>query len=221
VSVGGRSPRELLGSLGADLDAAFREGPAAVGWRSARWRSLVRRRQVLVTVAIVVALGASTAAATRSIFSSSPPVPGLAPLAADLASGSLGSEHWQLSVARCSRPAGSVSVLLRAGSGGAGTSCGLAVQPPGAFYDPQRQVTFVFGALPAGTTRAELVLGANRSEVTPLAADANALRAARLPSGARVYVAMLSGYRVVTALTAFDSAGHVALVCQEQRCVAP
>jgi hypothetical protein len=182
---------------------------------------LARRRRLLVTLAIVAAVGAGTAAATRSIFSSSPPLPGLAPLAADLASGSSGSAHWQLSVARCTSPAGTVSVLLRTGSGGAGTPCGSVIQPPGTFYDPQRHVTFVFGALPGGVIRAEVVLAANRKEVTLSTADANALSAAGLPSGTRVYVAMLSGYRVVTALTAFDSGGHVVLVCQEQRCVAP
>jgi hypothetical protein len=142
-------------------------------------------------------------------------------LATDLASGSLGGGYWQMSVARCSSPPGSLSVLLRSGSGGAGTRCGSVVQPPGAFYDPQRHVTFVFGALPADATRAELVLGAKRSDVTSSTADPDALIAARLPAGTRAYVAMLSGYQVVTALTAFDSAGHVVLVCQEQRCEAP
>lgn len=219
MSAGGRTPDELLGSLGADLAAAFHDRPA-IGWRSAASRSL-RRQRLPVILMIVVALGASTAAATRSIFSSSPPLPGLAPLAASLASGSLGGGHWQLSVARCSGAVRGVSVLLRAGSGGAGSSCGPAIQPPDSFYDPHRRLTFAFGALPAGATSAELVLGATRDGVTPVAADADALRAAGLPAGTRVYVAALSGYRVVTALTAFDSAGHVVLVCQERRCVAP
>lgn len=215
MSSGGRTPGEVLGELGRDLDAAFRGPPAHRGGGWSTWRA---RWRLSVALLVLVAAGASTAAATTSIFSSSPPLPRLAPLAADVASGVTASERWQLSVARCSEPRGAVSLLLRAGSGGAGTACGAIVQPPAVFYDPRGGQAFAFGAVPAEASRVELVLGASRLEVTPSDAVARGLKAVGVPTATRVYVARIQGSAVVTAMAAFDASGHLVVVCQARRC---
>jgi hypothetical protein len=215
VSGGGRTPEEVLGELGRDLDAAIRSRAARHGRGWSAWRG---RWRLSVALLVSVAVGASTAAATTSIFSSSPPLPRLAPLAADLASGVQASEPWRLSVARCSEPRGAVSLLLRAGSGGAGTACGEVVQPPAAFYDPRSARAFVFGAVPAAASRVELALGGSRIEVTPRRALPRALKAVGLPPATRVYVARVPASEVVTAMTAFDASGRLVVACQARRC---
>ncbi len=206
-----RSPQQLLDALGDELQSAFAR-------RVPRRRRRGWRRGV-AALAVVVALGASTAAATRSIFSSAPPLPRLAPAAAILA-----TDHpagWQLSVSRCSRPARAVSLLLRTSVGGAGSACGPLIAPATTFYDPAARHSFAFGAVPASARRVELVLGRARRDAIPIPADADALHAARLPGDTYVYVVAIPATATVTAVTAFDGSGHLVLACQEQRCTTP
>jgi hypothetical protein len=218
----GRTPEQALAELGEQLDAAFRSAPERRWWS---WRSraglVFGRRRALALVAAVAVLGVSSAAATNSLFSSSPPAPLLAPLSIDVAKGTVGDEGWTLSLSRCSRPTGAVSVVLRAGSGGSGTGCGAIVQTPGVYYDPQRGNALAFGLLPAGTQRIELVLGAQRVNVKPSALNNRARVAAGVPAGTLAYITVLPAHAVLTALAAFSAAGHVTFVCQLRSCTRP
>lgn len=218
----GRTPEQLLAELGDQLDAAFRRAPEQRWW-SPRSRAgwVFRRRRALAALAVVAVLGVSSAAATNSLFSSSPPAPLLAPLSIDVAKGTIRGEAWTLSLSRCSRPTGAVSVVLRAGSGGSGTGCGAIVQTPGVYYDPEWRNALAFGLLPAGTQRIELVLGAQRVNVTPATLDSRARAAAGVPAGMLAYVTVLPAHAVLTALAAFSAAGRVTLVCQLRSCTRP
>ncbi len=217
-----RTPEQVLAELGEQLDAAFRKAPER-RWRSRRSRVgwVFGHRRALVALAVVGLLGVSSAAATDSLFSSSPPAPLLAPLSIDVAKGTVGGEGWTLSLSRCSRPAGAVSVVLRAGSGGSGTGCGAIVQTPGVYYDPARGNALAFGLLPAGTQRNELVLGAQRVDASTVTLDGRARAAAGVPAGTLAYVTVLPARAVLTALAAFSAAGHVTLVCQLRSCTRP
>lgn len=219
MSAPSRTPQEVLGELEHDLQTAFRR-------RSARPLHRVRRlngwRRVGLAVAVVATVGVSTAAATRSIFSTAPPIPQLARVAAIVArgeGGAHGAHAWQLLVSRCSRPAGAVSVLLRTAAGGAGSPCGPLLQPATALFGAGGAIAF--GAVPAGTKRVELTLGRTHVDVEPVDADADGLRAAGLPAHLRFYVTTLPPDATVTAATAFDGSGHLLLACQEQRCTTP
>jgi hypothetical protein len=119
------------------------------------------------------------------------------------------------------RHAGQVSVVLSAGSGGAGTPCGAAIQPPGVFYDPARGNAFAFGLLPAGTKHAELVLASGRQEVAPIPLDDAGRLAAHLAGGIVMYVVELPASAVVTALVGLDRNDRVTVVCHEGSCTQP
>ncbi|MGO9902962.1 MAG: hypothetical protein ACLP0J_25485 [Solirubrobacteraceae bacterium] len=213
----GRTPQQALAELERELVRAFDREPP----RRRRWRSWPRRTRVMIAAGAAVVLGASTAAATTSIFTSAPPIARLAPLAVDLGSGTVNGERWLISAGRCSGSSGAVSVLLRAGSGGAGSACGPAIGPPSTFYDPSRGVGLVFGVVPAGTARVEIVLGAATRVVAPVSADPDGLRAAGVTAGSRVYVAVVPISSLVTAMTAFDASGRLVLACSEGRCTRP
>ena len=217
MSVGGRTPQELLEDLGRDLSAAIDAQPRDRSGLGRVWR----RRSRVILLGVVVALGASTATAMRSIFSASPPVPRLAAVAADLASGTTAAGSWQLSVARCSEPGGGVSLLLHVAQGGAGTPCGPLFQLPATFFEPGKARAVVFGALPAGAARVELVMAGERRDLTPVRADPQALRALHLPAGALVYAAVTNVDQQPSAVAAFDSSGEIVFACQEQRCERP
>jgi hypothetical protein len=218
VNTRGRTPQELLEGLGRDLEAAFN---APAGGRSRSWRLWPRRSRSILLAAVLVAVGASTATAMRSIFSSSPPVPRLAPVAVDLASGTTAAGRWQLSVTRCSGPDWGVSLLLHVAAGGAGTPCGSLFQLPATFYEPGEARALVFGALPPGVARVELVLAGQQRELAAVSADPRALRALRLPAGSLVYAAVASIDQQPSAVAAFDASGRVVFACQEQRCERP
>jgi hypothetical protein len=221
MNAGGRTPQELLEELGRDLDAAF-DASAGGGWRSWRsWRSWPRRARSILLAAVLVAVGASTATAMRTIFSSAPPVPRLAPLAADLASGTTADGRWQLSAARCSGPGGGVSLLLHVAAGGAGNPCGSLFQFPTTFYEPSEARSLVFGAVPPGVARVELFFAGERRELAPVSADPRALRALHLPAGVLVYAAATGVDQPPSAVAAFDASGRVVFACQEQRCEGP
>jgi hypothetical protein len=204
-----RAPDEVLAELGASLDAA---------WRAPR-RPIRRRRAALLVALAMAVAGVSTAAATRTVFSSSPPVPELAPLAIDLGSGARQGVPWQLTVAHCGRPRGTVSLILSTPAGGAGSPCGAPVQPPATYYG--RRAALTFGLLPPEAVRAELRLGGGHADVQPRALSERSLQAARLAPALRIYVTATPVGQAVTALTAFDAGGHVVLVCQERSCVRP
>lgn len=211
-----RTPQDVLDDLGRELGIAYRAGPRGTRARIGAVRGW---RRAAAVIAFVAVMGGSTAAATRTLFAPAPPVPRLQRLAAILATGDTARGWWQVSVSRCARPADGVSVLLRTHEGGAGSPCGPPVQPPTVLLGSERE--FAFAIVPAGTERVELALGTSRRSVSPLAVDAGALRAARLPAGLRVYVARLERGQVVTAVTAFDGAGRLVLACQERRCETP
>jgi hypothetical protein len=212
---GTRTPQQLLAELGSALEGAAKDPIAR--------RRGVRRRatRLLGTIVVVAGLVVSTAAATTSIFASSPPLPRLSAQAVILGSGSVGRTAWEALVSHCEGRSGGVSLLLRSAGGGAGTACGALVGPPMALYDPDSTGALVFGAVPAGTTVVELALGAGRLRAAPVAADPAGLSAARLPVGTELFVARIASDRVVTAATAFAASGRLLLACQVARCTTP
>lgn len=216
MSAASRTPEQLLDELRRELAAGYR---ARRRWRRLPTRTPVSWRRAAALVGALAAVGGSTAAATRTLFAPAPPVPRLQRLAAILASGDAPRGWWQLSVTRCARPTGSVSVLLRTAAGGAGSACGPVVQAPTELLGPHGAIAFAI--VPAGAARVELALGAGRRTVAPIAADADALRAAHLPPGLRLYVTRLPPGRTVAAATVLDRAGDRLLVCQEDRCARP
>ena len=217
MSTPARTPQQVLAVLERDLTRAFAAGPQPRRQR----RALRRPRPGIVLLCAVVVMCASSAAATTSIFSPSPPVPRLAPLGVDLATGMSAGREWELQLSRCERPDGSVSVLLSTPTGGAGSACGSALQPPTTFYEPQSGEALAFGVVPSGTARVELTLDRGHLDARPSAVASRALAAAALPSGSAVYVVAVPGERIVTALTAFNSEGELLLDCTEQRCATP
>jgi hypothetical protein len=170
-------------------------------------------------VLVVIVVGGSTAAATQTIFSPAPPLPRLARVAVNLASDPVGSSQWQLSASRCSKPLGSYSLLLQAAGVGAGSPCGALIQPPSVVYG--NSFALAFGVVSGDTARVELALGPGRMQTTPVAIAHEALRAAGLSDGLRVYVARIAPTAVVTAMTAYDADGHLLLACQQRSCVKP
>ncbi len=217
MSTPARTPQQVLAVLERDLARAFAAEPQPRRYR----RALRRPRRGIVLLCGVVVACASTAAATSSIFSPSPPVPRLAPFGVDLAAGVSAGKEWELQLSRCERPAGSVSVLLSTATGGAGSACGSALQPPTTFYEPQGGEALAFGVVPSGTARVELALDRGHLDARPSAVPSRALAAATLPSGSAVYVVAVPRQRIVTALTAFNSEGELLLDCTEQRCARP
>lgn len=102
----GRSSQQILDDLGQRLDRAYVDPPRR------RFHRPARRSPIFTVLAIVGVVGASTAAATQTVFSTAPPLPRLSRMAVELGSGSSAGIRWQLTAGRCSTPAGSFSVLL-------------------------------------------------------------------------------------------------------------
>jgi hypothetical protein len=89
------------------------------------------------------------------------------------------------------------------------------------YFDPVAVRTWAFGALPPAARTVEVAATGARTSVAAVPADADAVGRGGLPSGMRVFVAVLDGARDVPLVTVRDDAGGVLLVCREGRCAPP
>jgi hypothetical protein len=223
-----REPDELLAELGAQLRR---------GWERPRGRrrGSSLRRPVVAGAVFALALG-STAVATRDVlWAPEPPAlpehlraPGTARPArvgepVYVASGRGAGVAWRLSASACEYGrVRAVGLFLEVPGGGGGARCDLAATGVAdvaarrvhAYFDPQAGVTWIFGAVPAGTAGVEV----GRRRVAPLDADPAAIARGRLPSGVRVFVLALTGARDLPVVRALDGAGRVVATCVKGRC---
>jgi hypothetical protein len=235
-----RDPEAILAELGRDLHSAWRRPSRRVrlvGWR----RGAVL---VLATLALV-----PTAVGTRdAIWAPEParlpdasrPPGSVAPKRAGeqvyVAAGTTDGIAWRLSASACDYGSlRAVGVFLTVPGGGGGARCDVASTHPGAgvtpralaqrlvqtYYDPVSGRTWAFGALPAATRSVEVAATGASVTVSATAADERAVAKGQLPSGMRVFVAVLPGARDVPLVTARDASGAVLLVCREGRCADP
>ncbi|MDA0162158.1 hypothetical protein OM076_17940 [Solirubrobacter ginsenosidimutans] len=215
----GRTPEEVLAVFGRDLR---RYRPP----RRRRWR------RVFALVALVLAAGGATAAATGSIWAPSPrvsarafpagaPVPDAASRPVYVASG----PGWRLSASTCrfGRRA-TAAVFLAVAHGGAGWRCNAlsravasgVVPPPTLFAPPRSPGRFLlFGAAPGATTRIQALLRDARTGNTRLrgfpvrpAGDA----------AFTVYVARLAGDAELLTVIGLDARGRPTMRCDQETC---
>jgi hypothetical protein len=219
VAVSGREPDEILAVFGRDLR---RVRPA----RRRRWRLFA------ALVAVVVAAGGATAAATGTLWApapsiSAPALPAGAPVP-DAASRPMyvaSARDWRLSAAACRfGTRTTVAVFLTVPSGGAGWRCDAlgrtvaagSVPPPTLFALPRSADRFMlFGAAPSATTRVQALLlhvDSGRTQLHEISARA----IERLDTA--VYVARLAGDVRLLTVVGLDAAGRPTMRCDQETC---
>ena len=221
--------------------------------RSALWHAPLRggRRGLVAVAAATLALLVPTAIATRqAVFAPDPPPalptglrPGgsIAPQATGTAvyvgAGRQAGVAWRLSATMCRYGSiEAVGLFLTVPGGGAGARCDVAADGPGTspaalaarrvqtYYDPAGEVTWAFGALPAGAAAVDVTSrayggGATATHRLPAApVDAHAIEQGHLPAGLRVFVIALPGGRDVARVRVTDAAGALLLTCVNGRC---
>jgi hypothetical protein len=215
----GRTPDDILAVFGRDLRRAR---PA----RRRRWRLFA------ALVAVVLAAGGATAAATSTIWAPAPrisvpalpagaPVPDAASRPVYVASG----RDWRLSAAACRfGTRTTVAVFLTVPFGGAGWRCDAlsrtvaagAVPPPTLFALPRSTGRFLlFGAAPKGTTRIQALLlrvDSGRTALREVAA-----RAIENPDTA-IYIARLAGDVRLLTVVGLDAGGRPTMRCDQETC---
>jgi hypothetical protein len=237
----GRDPDAILADLGQDLRSAWARPPRR-SWVPRGWR----RGLVLAFAALVLV---PTALATHdAIWAPDPPPlpeavrpPGaVAPQQAGaqvyVAHGATRGVAWSLTASACDYGSiRAVGVFLTVPGGGGGARCDVATRLPGAgvspaalarrlvqtYFDPVSGRTWAFGALPSGARTVDVRAGGAQTTVDAVPADADAVTKGGLPSGMRVFVAVLDGPRDVPLITVHDASGAVLLVCREGRCAPP
>jgi hypothetical protein len=214
-----RTPEEVLAVFGRDLR---RYRPP----RRRRWR------RVFALVALVLAAGGATAAATGSIWAPSPrvsapalpvgaPKPDAASRPVYVASG----RDWRLSASACRFGShATVAVFLSVASGGAGWRCealsravAAGVAPPPTLFAPPRTPgrSLLFGAAPSRTTRVQaLLLDAVSGKTRLLEIPARAIERA----GAAVYVASVGGDVRLLTVVGLDTDGRPTMRCDQETC---
>jgi hypothetical protein len=143
---------------------------------------------------------------------------------------------WKLTASACDYgDVRAVGVFLSVPGGGGGARCDVATRMPGAgvspgalaqrlvqtYFDPVSGRTWAFGALPAGAQTVEVSARGASTTVAATPADEDAVAKGGLPTGLRVFVAVLDGARDVPLVTVRDGSGAVMLVCREGRCAPP
>lgn len=215
-----REPHEILAAFGRDLRAA--RPPRRRPWR-----------RVVLLVVGVLAAGGATAAATNPLWG-----PALRPSelarpegapAPDAVSPQLAvarGSGWRLTGSACRFGARqTVALFLTVPGGGAGRRCDALpraiaagpVPPPTLFTPPRgRDLALLFGAVPAGTTRVQVVFLRSRSGRAELREFR--ARPVRRPWAGAVFVARVP--REVRLLTAIglDEAGRPTVRCDPERC---
>jgi hypothetical protein len=249
----GRDPDAILDELGAALQGAWvRDGGARRRPRPVRIprpRPRGGRRGLLAVAAAALAL-VPTAIATRdAVWAPDPPplpaqlrprdavVPGTAGTPVYVGAGTQRGVAWRLSATVCRYGAiEAVGLFLSVPGGGAGARCDVAARTPGAspaalaarrvqtYYDPASNLTWAFGALPAGARAVEVTSrpygggtpATDRISAAPV--DGRAVEQGHLPDGVRVFVVALAGGRDVAHVRVSDAAGNLLLTCEGGRC---
>jgi hypothetical protein len=221
VSADVREPDEVLAELGADLRRAWASPPRR------RARRAPRRAVLAVALALVLV---PTAVATRdAVWAPAPPAPpGVTPsaragAAVYVAAGRDAGVAWRLSATSCDYGGTrAIGLFLDVPGGGGGARCDVGAAPPAAaaarrvstYFDPEAELTWVFGALPA---RAAAVDVAGR-RVGARPASREALTTGGLPAGLQVFVVALRGARDVPDVRVLDRDGDVLSTCRDGRC---
>jgi len=236
----GRDPDAILAELGHDLRAAWARPPRRA--RIAPWH----RGAVLVLA--LLALVPTALAARDAIWAPEPPpIPNVArppgaitPTRAGaqvyVAAGTERGVAWRLTASACDYgDVRAVGVFLTVPGGGGGARCDVASRMPGVgvspgalaqrlvqtYFDPVSGRTWAFGALPAGARKVDVSATGASTTVDPMPADADAVAKGGLPTGLRVFVAVLDGARDVPLVTVHDASGAVLLTCRGGRCAPP
>jgi hypothetical protein len=235
-----RDPDAILAELGHDLRAAWARPPRRA--RIAPWH----RGAVLVLA--LLALVPTALAARDAIWAPEPPpIPNFAqppgaitPTRAGaqvyVAAGTERGVAWKLTASACDYgDVRAVGVFLTVPGGGGGARCDVASRTPGVgvspgalaqrlvqtYFDPVSGRTWAFGALPADAHKVDVAATGASTTVDAMPADDDAVAKGGLPTGLRVFVAVLDGARDVPLVTVRDASGAVLLTCREGRCAPP
>jgi hypothetical protein len=229
-----RDPDAILAELGHELRAAWARPPRRA--RIAPWH-----RGAILVLALLALV--PTALATRDAIwaPDPPPIPNvarppgsIAPTRAGaqvyVASGTERGVGWKLTASACDYgDVRAVGVFLTVPGGdvasrmpGVGVSPGaLAQRLVQTYFDPVAGRTWAFGALPAGARTVDVTATGASTTVAAEPADLDAVAKGGLPTGLRVFVAVLDGARDVPLVTVRDGSGAVMLTCREGRCAPP
>jgi hypothetical protein len=249
----GRDPDAILDELGAALEGAWVRDGAQRRPRPFLRLSLPRprggRRGLIAAAATALALVPTAIATREAVWAPDPPplpaqlrphdavAPGTSGTPVYVGAGTQRDVAWRLSATVCRYgKIEAVGLFLSVPGGGAGARCDVAARAPGAspatlatrrvqtYYDPASNVTWAFGALPAGARTVEVTSrpygggtpATERIAATPV--DEQAIEQGHLPSGVRVFVAALAGGRDVAHVRVSDDAGALLMTCEGGRC---
>jgi hypothetical protein len=248
----GRDPDAILDELGAALEDAWALNGArrrALPVRIPLPRLRTGHRGLIAAAATALALVPTAIATREAVWAPDPPplpaqlrphdpvTPGTAGTPVYVGAGRQRGVAWRLSATTCRYGTiEAVGLFLSVPGGGAGARCDVAARAPGAspaalaarrvqtYYDPASNVTWAFGALPAGARTVEVTSrpyggGTPATErVSAAAVDGRAIEQGQLPSGVRVFVVALAGGRDVAHVRVSDDAGDLLLTCEDGRC---
>jgi hypothetical protein len=248
----GRDPDAILDELGAALEGAWARDGARRRPRPIRMplpRPRGGRRGLIVAAAAALALVPTAIATREAVWAPDPPplpaqlrphdavAPRTASTPVYVGAGTQRGVAWRLSATVCRYGTiEAVGLFLSVPGGGAGARCDIATRTPGAspaalaarrvqaYYDPASNLTWAFGALPAGARAVEVTSrpygGGTPSteQVAAAAVDEQAIEQGHLPGGVRVFVVALAGGRDVAHVRVSDAAGALLMTCEAGRC---
>ncbi len=249
----GRDPDAILDELGSALEGAWardgarRRRPLALHVALPRPRA--GRRGLIAAAAVAMALVPTAIATREAVWAPDPPplpaqlrphdavAPGTAGTPVYVGAGTQSGVAWRLSATVCRYGTiEAVGLFLSVPGGGAGARCDVAARAPGSspaalaarrvqtYYDPASNLTWAFGALPAGARVVEVTSrpyggGTPVTErIAATAVDERAIEQGHLPGGVRVFVVALAGGRDVAHVRVSDSAGALLMTCEGGRC---
>ncbi len=249
----GRDPDAILDELGAALEGAWaRDGAGRrrpLPLRVALPRPRVGHRGLIAAAAAALALVPTAIATREAVWAPDPPplpaqlrphdavAPRTASTPVYVGAGRQRGVAWRLSATVCRYGTiDAVGLFLSVPGGGAGARCDVAARTPGAspaalaarrvqaYYDPASNLTWAFGALPAGARSVEVTSrpyggGTPATEqIAATAVDEQAIEQGHLPDGVRVFVLALVGGRDVAHVRVSDGAGELLMTCEGGRC---
>ncbi len=249
----GRDPDAILNELGAALEGAWARDGARRRLPAIRFalpRPRAGRRGLIAAAAAALALVPTAIATREAVWAPDPPpllpaqlrphdavVPGMASTPVYVGAGTQRGVAWRPSATVCRYGTiEAVGLFLSVPGGGAGARCDVAARTPGAspaalaarrvqaYYDPASNLTWAFGALPAGARTVEVTSrpyggGTPATEqIAATAVDEQAIEQGHLPDGVRVFVVALAGGRDVAHVRVSDSAGALLMTCEGGRC---
>jgi len=249
----GRDPDAILDELGAALEGAWvrdgarRHRPLPIRVPLPRPRG--GRRGLIAAAAAALALVPTAIATREAVWAPDPPplpaqlrphdavAPRTASTPVYVGAGTQRGVAWRLSATVCRYGTiEAVGLFLSVPGGGAGGGGGGAAPPPRgppaalaarrvqAYYDPASNLTWAFGALPAGARTVEVTSRPygggtpTTDQVAATAVDGQAIEQGHLPDGVRVFVLALAGGRDVAHVRVTDGGGALLMTCEGGRC---